>query len=236
MRAIGGAALAAVGLILAGCAAPEIPYDKTVASQVKTIGLVTPHFPSGPDVILATTVGQSFGLVGALIDGAMKANRDSQFKALLDAQNFVEPDILTKEVADGLKAEGYNVVMLPAPRDTADFLPQYPPAAVDAYLDVVVNNYGYLSAGVGSALPYRPFILLRARLVKAQDSSVLMQDAVLYNNFGNTKNIVTIPADPTLGFPDFSSLVADPPTAIKGMQTATDKTAETVDKLLNPSL
>jgi len=236
MRIVVWAALAALGLALAGCAAPEIPLDKVTASQVKTIGLVTPRFPNGPDVILASSIGQSFGLVGALIDAGLKATRDSQFQSLLQTQNFSEPDIFTQRLTDGLKSEGYNVVALPVARDQPDFLHQYPPAQVDAYFDVVVAGYGYLSAGIGSSLPYRPFILVRARLVKAQDSSVLMQDAVLYNNFGNLKNVITIPADGTTGFPDFSALVADPPNAIKGMQTATDKTTETVGKLLAPAL
>jgi hypothetical protein len=233
------AALAAIGLLLAGCAAsPEIPYDKTTASQVKTIGLITPRFPSGPDVVLASTVGQSFGLVGALVDAGMKANRDSQFKALLDSENYSETDLFAKDLATGLQAEGYTVVSLPAQRDQADFLKQYPPAAVDAYLDVVGLEYGYIAAGITSSLPYRPFIALRVKLIKAQDSSVLMQDIIVYNRFGpgNPTNIVTIAPDPSQGYADFSALVADPPGAIQGMQTATDKTAATVGKLLNPSL
>lgn len=237
MRFVQGVALAAIGLFLAGCAGvPEIPLDKVTAGQVKTIGLVTPRFPNGPDVILASSVGQSFGLIGALVDAGLKASRDSQFAALLETQNMSVPDIFTKELTDEIKAEGYNVVSLPAARDQPTFLTQYPPGQVDAYLDIVVTGYGYLSAGVGSSLPYRPFVFVRARLVKAQDSSVLMQDAVLYNNFGNLKDVITIPADGTEGFPDFSALIADPADAIKGMQTATDKTSETVGKLLAPAL
>jgi hypothetical protein len=239
MRIKHAAAGAALGLLLAGCAGvPEIPYDKTVASQIKTIGLVTPRFPDGPDVILASSIGQSFGLIGALVDAGIKANRDSQFKALLNAQNFSEPDLLAQELTTGLQAEGYTVVPLPAQRDQPDFLKQYPPAAVDAYLDVVGLAYGYIAAGITSTLPYRPFVTLRVRLVKAQDSSVLMQDFVVYNPVGPAipPHIVTIAPDPAQQYVDFDSLVADPPGAIKGMQTATDKTVETVDKLLNPSL
>jgi hypothetical protein len=230
------AVLVAATFMLAACATPEIPYDKTVAAQVKTIGIVTPHFPDGPSVVLASSVGQSFGLIGALIDAGMRANRESQFKTLLLSQNYSIPDAFIKSLSDGLQAEGYTVSLIPVMRDRADFLAHYPPAQVDAYLDVVTLGYGYIAAGISSSLPYRPIFLARARLVKAQDSSVLMQDAVYYNPYGPATKVVTIPPDADKQFVDFDSLMADPVNAVGWLHYATDRSAQTINNLLNPAL
>jgi hypothetical protein len=225
-------------MLIGGCAAPEIPYDKTVAAQVKTIGIVTPRFPEGPSVILASTVGQSFGLIGAMVDAGMKANRDSRFKAALEKENFSLSSLFIERLGNELRAEGYEVASVQMPRDKTDFLASYTAAPVDAYLDIVTMGYGYIAAGIGSSLPYRPYIVVRARLVKAQGSAVLMQDAVVYNfvGQGDAKSFVTVPPDPNQQFTDFDTLIADPPNAVKGIETAADKTARTVAKLLDPAL
>ena len=61
-RFFAAAALAAIAVWLGSCATkPEIPYDRGSAS-IHTIGIITPAFPDGPSVALASTVGQSFGL------------------------------------------------------------------------------------------------------------------------------------------------------------------------------
>lgn len=231
------AAMAAASWLLVACAAaPEIPYDKTVAAQVKTIAIITPRFPDGPNVILASTIGRSFGLIGDLIDAAMQANRESQFKSLLERQNFSMADEFLKQLGDDLQAEGYTVVTVPVARDKADFLAQYPAAQADAYLDLVAIGYGYVAAGIKSSLPYRPILAVRARLVKSQDSSVLMQDAVVYNPIGPFDHWVTIAPDKSQQFPDFDALIADPVHAVSGLETAADQTARTIGKLLSPTL
>ncbi len=229
-------AILAVSSLVACAAVPEIPYDRTEAAQINTIGIVTPQVPDGPSVVLASTIGQSFGLIGAVIDASMKANRDSQFKALLAARNFSVQDTLLKALGDGLQAQGYRILTVSAIHDRADFLAHYPPAPVDAYLDVVVLGYGYIAAGITSSLPYRPFFVARARLVRARDSSVLMQDFVIYNPYGSPSNAVTIAPDAQKQFTDFDSLIADPTDAVVWLQDASDKSAQTIDKLLSPTL
>ena len=74
----------AAALVLSACASkPEIPFDRATAGAIKTIAVVPPAMPDDGSVVLASTVGQSFGLVGALVDAGMAANRDSHFKDLL---------------------------------------------------------------------------------------------------------------------------------------------------------
>lgn len=230
-------ALAVAGalLVLGACAAPEIPFDRTHGNEIQTIGVVTPKFPNGAVVVLASTVGQSFGLVGALIDAGMEASRESKFKAILEQQNFSEQDVFLAKLTSSLQSAGYTVATVAIQRQGTTFQASYPigqEPKVDAYLDLVVTGYGYIAAGVGNSTPYRPICQVRARLVSAKDSSVLMQDLVTYNPYGGTDKMVTIAPDPAVQYTTFDQLVADPNGAVKGLQSATEQTADTVGRLL----
>jgi hypothetical protein len=227
---------ALAGAFLAGCAAKPVPYDRTSAADIKTIGIVTPSYPDGPYVVLASNIGQSFGLIGALVEAGMQASRESDFKKAIGPHNFSVDETCLAELTARLQEQGYTVVMVPQERPKKDFLEKYPAdqePKVDAYLDLVVN-YGYMSAGIG-ATPYRPTVFAGARLVKASDSSVLMKDLVIYNPvgpYGGNKQAVTIAPDPAYSFSTFDKLVADPATAVKGMQTALQQSVKTVGQLL----
>ncbi len=221
---------------LAGCAAKPVPYDRTTAADIKTIGIVTPSYPEGPYVVLAGNVGQSFGLIGALIEAGMQASRESDFKKAIAPHKFSVDETCLGELTARLEEQGYTVVVVPQTRSKQDFLEKYPAdqePKVDAYLDLVVN-YGYISAGIG-ATPYRPTVFANARLVKASDSSVLMKDLVIYNPvgpYGANQEAVTIPPDPTYSFSTFDELVRDPAAAVKGMQVALQESVKTVGQLL----
>jgi len=233
----GVAALAVAAMLLAGCAKlQEIPYDHASAGQIHSIGILTPRAPEHPSVILASTVGQSFGLVGALIDAGLQSSRESNFTAMLQQQSFSEQDCFVASLTEALQAQGYTVSMVPVVRDPkGGFLVKYPigpdPQA-DAYLDLVIGFYGYIAAGVVGDTPYRPHFAVAVRLVNARDGSVLMQDAVFYNPIRNPSNAVTIAPDPALRYGTFDALMADPPGAITGLRLATEQSAQTVGKLL----
>jgi hypothetical protein len=233
------AGLLALGLVLSGCATlPEIPYDRQTAGEIKTIGVLTPRFPDDAHVVLATTVGQSFGLIGALVDAGMQAERDNAFEAMLKPAHFSAHDEFMARLTHGLEAEGYTLSTVDVPRPKTDFLKPYPTGhAVDAYLDVVVLGYGYIAAGIGDATPYRPYFSLKVRLVRASDSAVLMQDVVVYNPYNiqggaQGAHAVTVSPDPQYVFVDFKTFKANPDRAIKGMQDAVDKSADAAAALL----
>lgn len=229
------AALTATVLLLSGCAGlPEVPFDRP-SSKVNTIGILTPSFPAGSSIVLASTVGQSFGLIGVLVDAGLQSSRESQFDALINSQNLNIPAVFVDAVTQQLRAEGYTVSIIPIERKEADFLKSPPPLAdthVDAYLDLVSRFYGYVAAGIRSDLPYRPRFVVKARLVYLRDNSVLMQDSVFYNPYGASKDVITIAPDPALQFVDFDALMADPSRALSGLRTATEQSAQVIAKLL----
>lgn len=230
------AAAAAGVLLLAACAStPEIPFERT--SQIKTIGVLSPSMPSGPSVVLASSMGQSFGLIGAIVDASMQANRDSQFGDLMKADHFVFGDKFKDSLTAQIKEQGYTVVDVPADRKSGDYLEKYPTdGSVDAYLDIVVVSYGYIASGIGADTPYRPFVVAKCRLLRASDSSVLMQDAVIYNRvlgqYPPNDKVVTIAPDPKFTFANFDSLVAYPKDADNDLGVAAAETSKALGILL----
>lgn len=231
-------AVSIIAVALAGCTVPKIPFDRSAAQHVKTIGIVTPRFPSGPSVELASSVGQSFGLIGALVDAAMLADRNAKFDTILAQQKFSAAEIYTKHLSDTLAGRGYTVAMVPIQREGTEFVASYPPPAdtkVDAYLDTVIVTYGYVAAGIAKNTPYRPHFLVRARLANATDTTVLMQDAVIYNYVGPAAiqtQAITLSPDGSHRFDTFDLLLADPETAVRGLRRAAEQSAEAISHLL----
>ena len=121
--------------VLAGCAGvPEIPYDRTTA-KVQVIGLPTPVFSPDASVALASDPGQSFGLVGALVDLSLQAQRDKEFRQAISGEHFSASDEFKGALVADLEKNGYTVVPIPVVRDQVDLLPKLPesPRPVDAF-------------------------------------------------------------------------------------------------------
>lgn len=228
------AATIAVCFMLAGCVShPTIPFDKTTAGDIKTIGVVTPAMHEQPYVWLATDLGQSFGLIGALVSAGLENAREDKFWKEIDGANHPPRAVFSDAVVTALQSEGYTAKIVDAKRD--DYMKTYPKdAGVDAFLDIVVTSYGYVAAGMADATPYRPFTYVKCKLIRASDNAVLMQDTVVYNYLaqsGMPQPGVTLDPDPQYIFVDFDALQADPPKATKGLHETLQKVATTVANL-----
>lgn len=232
-------ATCAMLILLVGCASkPAIPFDRSSSNSVKTIGLLTPDLPGEPRAVLASSVGESFGLIGLLIDAGMESNRDGSLSDIMRSQQFVADKTFTDRLVTSLKSRGYEVELIPVSRaERGKFLTTYPTGSnkVDAYLDVIAVNYGYVAAGISGNTPYRPFFYTQCKLVRASDNSILMEDAVNYNPIetaGRDNEHVTISPDTTYTFKTFSDLEADPTKAVKGLDIAFAQTTDAIGQLL----
>jgi hypothetical protein len=237
LRAFSRAIALAAAVFVAACANnAEIPLDRRATAATKHIGLITLQFPPHPSIVLASTVGQSFGLVGALVDETMAAGREEVFETLAKEQAFDAKLEFETHLVAALAARGYTVTPVAVKRwKTADFFADYSSDGhepVDAYLDVVVLNWGYTAAGIGSSTPYRPRAIAIVRLVSAKDSSILMKDTVIYNPFQSNLPAVTIAPDPAFTFTDWDTFKAQAPLAIRGSAVSLDQTADSIAGLL----
>jgi hypothetical protein len=229
------AAVLVSGLVLRAWAAqPEIPYDRSQAGNIKTIGVLTLPMPSEPTIWLASDSHQMFGLVGALVE---QNHRDAAFwnamRSIGGEEAFPAPALLAA-LSSALGAAGFAVKQVPVARPDGKFLRTYPKAdgGVDAFLDIAFEGYGYGYVAAGRGTPFRPYVYLRCRLVRASDGATLMQDAVLYNPINAPNDAVVLSPNPSYEFTNFESLDGDPRKAVAGMDDAVENAASTIGGLL----
>lgn len=94
-------------------------------------------------------------------------------------------------------------------------------ASADAQLDINFGFIGYAAAGSSDSAPYRPSVVLTARLVSADGKRVLFEDQIVYNSvFPLVQNAVTLNPDERFRYPDFDDLKAAGPVVVDGLDIA----------------
>jgi hypothetical protein len=177
-----------------------------------------------------------------MIDAGMQSDRESRLTAAIEPLGESAPEKFMAVLTADLLAQGYTLKTIEYPREIQDFVDKYPTdnqPPVDAYLDLV-TVYGYAAAGISSSSPYRPLFAVSVKMVSAKDQSVLMQEDIVYNLirrprglFGDPqKHTITVSPDPAFQFSNFDALIADPTIAMRGMQVAAERSAQTLSKLL----
>ncbi|HJQ59757.1 MAG TPA: hypothetical protein VJ890_22810 [Vineibacter sp.] len=219
--------------VLTACTIASLPYDRQTAA-IKSIGVVTPARWDDTGTFLATSVGGSFGLIGALVDAAITSSRNARLRTILREQEYAPLGALQDEVIKALVANGYVATAIAQAAERREFLNASPasPSPLDAYLDMVVLAHGYQAVGIGPSAPWRPFVVLRVRLVRLNDSAVLMQNTIAYNPLNAGRDVITISADTDFQFSTFNDLMAEPRKATSGLKTAIEQTAKTIATLL----
>jgi hypothetical protein len=229
------AASICVALTLSACATPYVgkPYERA-SSEVHAVGLIGDITPKRVVAVEVASVGQNFGLIGALVDAGIQSSRTDAVNESLDRGGFHAEGKLQERIISSLAAEGYTVKPLQTGvRTQRDFAKTYPspPEAVDAYLDVVVVSFGYMAAGAGS--PFRPTLTAKVRLVSAKDpSKVLMENVIAYNGMGANPGVIALTPNPAYAFKDRDDLLVNRTRLQAGIEDALTQVADTVAALM----
>lgn len=92
-------------------------------------------------------------------------------------------------------------------RNGFGFRQTYQSSQSNAQLDINFGFIGYASAGATDNAPYRPTVVLNARLVDSTGRHILFEDQVIYNAvMGNVAKSITINPDEHYRYPDFDDL------------------------------
>ncbi|WP_133254921.1 hypothetical protein [Phenylobacterium hankyongense] len=223
-------------LCLSACASAYVgkPYDRASAG-VHSIAVVADSVPDKASAYEVASVGSNFGLIGALVDAGIQSSRTNAVNEALAGSGFEAESRVEQRLVSRLTAEGYTVQKLANGPHNAkrEFLVTYPGAAgADAYLDLTVVNFGYLSAGAGQ--PFRPTVFANVRLVSARDTKkVLMENRIVYNAMGAAQGVITLTPDPQYAFKNRAALLEDPKRLAAGIEGALNQVADTVAQLLS---
>lgn len=221
-------------LSVSACATPYVatPYDRA-ASNVDTIALVDDSLAPKAIAYEVASTGGNFGLIGALVDAGIQESRKNAVNEALETVQFDAEAVLESRIIATLGSDGYTVLPLAGTdREERDLLDNYPPAPgeTDAYLDVSVTDYGYLSAGAGQ--PFRPTVYAKVRLVRATDGVKLMDNMILLNPVYPTDGVITLSPNPEYAFNNRGELLADPVKLAAGITDALNRVAEAAAQLL----
>jgi len=226
--------VAAAALMVAACASPYIatPYDRASAS-VTQIALIDDSLPTKAIAYEVASVGSNFGLIGGLIDAGIQLERQNAVNDALAGIAFDAEAELETRLISALSAEGYVVAPLESgERAKRDWLETYPAASpqTEAYLDVAVLHYGYMSSGASQ--PFRPAVAAKVKLVRVSDGSTLMENQIVYNPLNVMQGVVTIAPNPEYAFDNRAALLAEPARMAAGIEDALNQVADTATQLL----
>jgi len=220
-------------LAVSGCVSPYVatPYERA-AANVQQIALVNDAVPPRLTAWEVASAGSNFGLIGALADAGIQQSRENQLMETLSGAHFDAEAVIEARLMSSLTANGYEVALLEnGDRERRVFLEKYEGGAegVDAYLDVVVTNYGYIAAGMGQ--PWRPTADATVRLVSA-DGETLMENQIAYNSMYPRAGVITISPNPEYAFQNRDHMLQRPDLLAAGIEDALNQIADTSTRLL----
>ncbi|WP_139225008.1 hypothetical protein [Dokdonella immobilis] len=194
------------------------------------------------DLFIFNNPGYSFGLIGVAIAEANRAPKSNWLQSEVGKAGFDHVATFDSALTEALHAAGYELNWSPSPmesansdtrRDRSGLRKSYEPSSSDAQLDVGFGFVGYASAGSGDSAPYRPTVVLNARLVDSTGKRVLFEDQIVYNAVvPGTSAAITINPDERYRYPDFDDLQAAGPVAIEGLAPAFVATAKELARQL----
>ncbi len=166
----------ALGAGVGACDA-RVPLDRT-AAPFRTIGVVSPAVAVTPAAPTNLPLLSAFGSMGRFVDAALEGERDRRLAEVLRSAEYRALDRWTTHLTLALAAAGYRPVAVPVARFDLAFLARYPPAEVDAYLDTVVPEYGFVADTPDGQ--FLPFATVSVRLADP-GGRVLLQERFVSN-------------------------------------------------------
>jgi hypothetical protein len=218
---------------LSGCASryTATPY-LAPAEPVKSVALAQDIAPKEASAFEVASVGSNFGLIGALIDAGVQGSRKDRVNEALSGVQFDAEKEMQAVLTEALQGKNIQVTMLTGEdRKKREFLLKYPQnGGGQPVLDVVLLNYGYISAGAGQ--PWRPTVLADVRMVDASGKQTLLKNRIAYNVVNPQQGVITLYPDPQYVFGGREDMITNPEKLAEGLRVALKAVAAESVKLI----
>lgn len=217
----------AVAVLFSGCGQqPDVNFNAQMHKDIHKMAVVPPNTIKDLKVFYynhpGLKVGGIFGLA-ALAEFKMK---ESSYNKLIESENFDTNAYFLSKLKENLEKEQYSVALLPAdPKRKQEFMGKYPEADTDAFLDLKLDDIGYIAGSQSAA--YKPTIIIRARLVKKNDKSIVF-DRILAvgENYNLNEDVDFVGCVDENCYSDFSTLKENSKQSIDGLKKSLDKLAQ----------
>ena len=221
--------------LLSACTSTYVARPYVAGPEpIRIVQLADDSVPEDLSAWEVASVGSNFGLVGALINAGVQSSRENALEEALGTISFDAEDTFEHYVIDALAEQGIQATLRSGPqRERRVFLANYPnaPQGVQAYFDIFLSNYGYISAGSGD--PWRPTADAMVRLVSVSDGRVLMENRIAYNTMNPPRGVITLTPNPEFVFDSREEMVADPERLANGIRDAMQSIAITAANLMH---
>lgn len=220
-------------LLMTACvSAPKRQAFNAQASGNPRSLQVLPQRYSQIDLFIVNNPGYSFGLIGLAIAEGNRKPKAEWLRSQVQQREFDHVAVFRSALEQAMAERGYTL-HFPDPlaegekaktkREIWGTRKNYVAAAsgADAQLDINFGFIGYAAAGTSDSAPYRPSVVLTARLVSADGKRVLFEDQIVYNAvFPIADKAITINPDERYRYPDFDDLKAAGPVVVDGLDIA----------------
>ena len=216
-------------MLLTGCASvPRQPFNKEANPHVRKIALVSISSPEEYSVSIVNHPGASFGLIGGIAAVADMSSKSSEFTRLQgEKRQQIGPE-LGDAIAQALSQDGtFEIVRVDSgARQTPRiaYLENYPQAECDAYLDVVIQQAGYVAQY--ATAPYVPTLSVPVRLVDAKSKTVLYTTTFFMTDGNIPAGGKQLAPDSSYGFADFDALKAAAGRSGEGLRNGVNTVAK----------
>jgi len=213
------------------------PFNAAQHVEIKQVEVLAMRH-SEPGIFIVNNPGDSFGLIGMLAAEAHMAPRRNWLKQQLETTGFDHVQTFASALEQAMSERGYTLTW-PAgyaeepkartKRTVWGTRKQYAAASdsqTAALLDINFGFIGFASAGSSDSSPYRPTVVVSARLLDAEGKEELFYETIYFNDvFPGADQGLMLSPEPQHNYPDFTALKVADASAIEALKQAFERVA-----------
>ena len=237
MKAIRNGLLPAAGAgLITGCGTTSMAVKPEATANVKTVALIEVADPPAYVGNDFGNPGMMFGAVGGAAAGASAASTGGRITAIASEAKYDYSDRLTGELAEQLRAAGYEVKVVSVSRaESHKLLESYeavPADGVDAIIDVAVKDVGYATEHPMFSPHWRPSASVYIAMVDSSTGAEIYGQKFMYGYHNPFLPGTDIEAPEAYHFKGKDMLFADEAKLLDGLDHSIDAVVSEISRAL----